>query len=147
MPLSPEERRLRARFAAIESWATEPDPTARTAPARQAFRAKFLDLADPEGKLPAAERERRAGLLRRAHYVRMAFAAAKAKRLKQEAAAARANGNGGRKRKPAAAPGTIRGQTDHHQPQPEPEPRAAGGVSNGSTHTEEQIHEQPTSGR
>ena len=113
VPLSPEERRFRARVAGLASWQTEVDPTARTAPARAAMRAKFLAEVDPDGVLPEAERQRRADIARRLFYARMSLAAARARRLKQEAAAARANGNGGRKRKPAA-PGTTRGQTDHH---------------------------------
>jgi hypothetical protein len=70
--LSPELRTLQARIAAHESWARTPDPTARTANARQAFEDKFLDQAG--GDPVKAEH------LRRAHYLRMALASAKARR-------------------------------------------------------------------
>ena len=48
----PTQRQLVARLAAHESWARTPDRTARTAPARDAFLAKFEDLVDPDHKLP-----------------------------------------------------------------------------------------------
>lgn len=39
------ERKLVASIAAHESWASTPDRAARTAPARRALEAKFLELA------------------------------------------------------------------------------------------------------
>jgi hypothetical protein len=79
MPLTPEERQLRASLAAHEQWAREPDRTARTAKARRAFLAKLEAEVDPAGALPAAERARRAEHLRQAHMARMALAASRAR--------------------------------------------------------------------
>jgi hypothetical protein len=62
-----------------------PDPSAHTAPARKAFRDKFENEADPDGKLDPVERARRGDMLRRAHYARMALKSAKARRAKRDA--------------------------------------------------------------
>jgi hypothetical protein len=78
--LTPPERALRARLAAHSKWAATPDPTAATAPARQAFLDRFEREVDPEGALPAAERARRAGHARKAYFSRLALASAKARR-------------------------------------------------------------------
>jgi hypothetical protein len=69
--LSPEQRSLRARIAAETSWANTLDPTARTAPARAALDAKFLDQA---GGDPV-----RAEHLRKAHFLRLALKSAQAR--------------------------------------------------------------------
>lgn len=71
------ERRIQAQIAAHESWAATPDRSARTAPARQALEAKFLDEAggDP----------RRAEHLRKAHYQRLALKSAQSRRRAKEA--------------------------------------------------------------
>jgi hypothetical protein len=76
----PEERVLRARLAAHESWANTTDPTARTEPARTAFQNRFLEQVDPEGRLSSEERERRAESARKAYYTRLSFEAAVARR-------------------------------------------------------------------
>lgn len=68
----PEDRSLRARIAAHESWAQTDDRTARTAPARAALDARFLERA---GGDPV-----RAAHLRKAHFARLALASAKARR-------------------------------------------------------------------
>ena len=44
--LTPAEHTLRAQIAAHDSWAKTEDPSARTVPARQAFKDKFLAEAD-----------------------------------------------------------------------------------------------------
>lgn len=75
--LSPAERTLRARIAAHESWATTPDPSARTAPARAALDAKFL--TDAEGD-PV-----RAAHLRKAYFARLALSSAQSRRKAREA--------------------------------------------------------------
>lgn len=78
-PLTPEQRTLRARLAAHESWAATPDRSARTRAARDAFIAKFEDQVDPDRTLPPAERRRRAESARKAHYTRLAFKSARAR--------------------------------------------------------------------
>jgi hypothetical protein len=77
--LSPSERALRARIAAHAMHARN-DAKATTARARATFLARFEELADPEGTLPAEERARRAQHLRRAYFTQLAFASAKARR-------------------------------------------------------------------
>lgn len=76
--LTPEERTLRARIAAHESWARTENPSARTAPARRGLLDKFDRQA---GGDPV-----RAEHLRKAHYARMALASAKARRTRGGAA-------------------------------------------------------------
>lgn len=85
MTATPAERRLAAQIAAHESWATTPDRTARTAPARAAMMAKFEQQADPDGKLSPAERARRAEHLRKAHFQRLALISAQSRRIAKEA--------------------------------------------------------------
>jgi hypothetical protein len=72
-------RRLRARLAAFTSWSNTSDPAARTAPARAAALKRFEDAVDPDRKLPAEERARRAEAARRAWFTRLAYASAKAR--------------------------------------------------------------------
>lgn len=75
---------LRARLAAHESWANTSDRSARTAPARQAARDRFIRLArERYGDLAPAELQKRAEHLRKAHYTRMAIASAEARRRGQ----------------------------------------------------------------
>ncbi len=71
--------RLRARVAALERWAQEPDPVAATQAARQAFLGRFETEVDPDGTLEPTERERRAHLARRAFFARLALASAQAR--------------------------------------------------------------------
>ena len=63
------------RLAAETSWANTLNRSARTAPARAAFEAKFLEQAD--GDLV------RAAHLRKAYYARLAMKSAKARQLKR----------------------------------------------------------------
>jgi len=79
MALDAGGRRLRSRIAVYSSWANTSDPTARTAPARSAFLARFEREVDPAGSLPAEERSRRAEAARRAYYLKLAYASAKAR--------------------------------------------------------------------
>ena len=74
------ERRLRAQIAGNESWAATPDRSARTAPARAAMQAKFLEQA---GGDPL-----RAEHLRKAHFARLALKSAVARRKAREHAKA-----------------------------------------------------------
>lgn len=76
MPATPTERRLLASAAAHESWATTPDRSARTAPARRALDAKFLEQADGD---PI-----RAAHLRKAYFQRLALKSAQARRKARE---------------------------------------------------------------
>jgi hypothetical protein len=83
--MDPGERALRARIAAHAMHGRH-DSRQTTAKARAAFLATFERQADPEGRLPAAERERRAQQLRRAYFARLALASAKARRARRPAA-------------------------------------------------------------
>jgi len=83
--MNPSERALRARLAAHAMHGRN-DARATTAKARAAFLARFERQADPEGRLPPAERQRRAQQLRRAYFARLALASAKARRARRRAA-------------------------------------------------------------
>lgn len=74
------ERQLAASAMAHESWANTPDRTARTAPARAALEAKFLDQAGGDPK--------RAAHLRKAYFQRLALKSAQSRRRAKEATAA-----------------------------------------------------------
>lgn len=84
MPVAPKsERRLRAQLAAHTSWANTVDPTARTAPARQAMMQRFEDQVDPDGKLTAQERTRRAEHARKAYFTSLALKSAQSRRARR----------------------------------------------------------------
>ena len=88
MPVAPSsERRLRAQLAAHTSWANTADPTARTAPARQAMMQRFEDQVDPDGKLTAQERTRRAEHARKAYFTSLALKSAQSRRARRTGAA------------------------------------------------------------
>lgn len=70
---------LDARAAAHVSWANTVDPTARTEPARAAFERRFGKQVDPDGKLSAQERGRRAAQARKAYFAALAAKSAKAR--------------------------------------------------------------------
>jgi len=76
MSLTPAERRLHAQAMAHESWASTENPSARTAPARAAHEAKFLEQA---GGDPV-----RAEHLRKAHYARLSLKSAQSRRRARE---------------------------------------------------------------
>ncbi len=78
--MTPEERSLRARIAAHESWAHTPDPSARTAAARSKFMDRFEREVDPDGVLKPEERARRAEHARRAYFCRLALKSARTRR-------------------------------------------------------------------
>jgi hypothetical protein len=84
-PLTPGERGLRARIGAYAMHARN-DARETSANGRAAFLARFEWLADPEERLPAAERQRRAQQLRSAYFARLALASAKARRARGPAA-------------------------------------------------------------
>lgn len=72
---------LRGRIGAYTLHATH-DPRETTKPARAAFLARFEREVDPDGKLPPAERLRRAGYARKAYFTRLALRSAQARRRK-----------------------------------------------------------------
>ena len=75
--MSTTEGQLAARIAAETSWANTENRTARTAPARAALDAKFLEQA---GGDPI-----RAAHFRKAHFARLALKSAQARRKAKEA--------------------------------------------------------------
>jgi hypothetical protein len=81
----PTERTQIARLAAHTSWANTPDPSARSAPGRAAFLARFERQVDPDGTLPPAERARRAEHARKAYFGRLALRSAQARRARRTA--------------------------------------------------------------
>src|SRR5829696_10286439 len=83
-PASQAERSLRARLAAYALHAQH-DPRETTANGRAAFLARFDREVDPQGRLEADERRRRAEQARRAYFTRLALASAKARRAKRAA--------------------------------------------------------------
>ncbi|NMM35776.1 MAG: hypothetical protein HHJ13_17630 [Phycicoccus sp.] len=74
--MTPAENKLRSQIAAHESWANTTDRSARTAPARAALDAKFLEAADGD---PV-----RAEHLRKAHFARLALKSAQSRRKSRE---------------------------------------------------------------
>ena len=84
------QRQLRGRIAAHSMHARN-NPQIITQAARIAFLDRFLREADPDGILCPEERERRAGHLRRAYFLKLAYLSVKAR---QERAQRR---NGGAK--------------------------------------------------
>lgn len=82
MPNPASEQSLAASVAAHTSWANTEDRSARTAPARRALDAKFLEQAggDPQ----------RAESLRSAHFKRLALKSAQSRRRAREATEAAA---------------------------------------------------------
>jgi len=74
--LEPNERKLIAQVSAHVSWANTENRSARTAPARAARDAKFLDEA---GGDPV-----RAGHLRKAYFARLALKSAQSRRKSRE---------------------------------------------------------------
>jgi hypothetical protein len=87
-PVSRAERSLRARLAAYALHAQQ-DPRETTASGRAAFLARFDREVDPEGRLEADERRRRAEQARRAYFARLSLAAVKARQAKRTAGAKR----------------------------------------------------------
>lgn len=77
-----------ARLAAHERWARCPDPSAATAPARQAARKaaqdRFEREVDPDGTLSPQERARRAESARKAYFTRLALKSAQARRGRRQ---------------------------------------------------------------
>jgi hypothetical protein len=83
-PRWPPDNSLLSTAANHDRWAAVEDRTAATAPARQAFRDRFLTEAQERfGDLPADELARRAEHLRKAYYARLALRSAQARRARK----------------------------------------------------------------
>jgi len=83
-PVGHPDSPLSAKIANHRRWAAEPDRTAATAPARQAFRDRFLrEAGERFGDLPPDELEIRAEHLRKAHYAELALKSAQARRARK----------------------------------------------------------------
>lgn len=80
--MTPAERKLRARIAAHKRWAdtSMPERIAATAPARRAAAERFERQVDPEGKLSAAERIKRADHARREYMLRLSLKSVRSRR-------------------------------------------------------------------
>ena len=89
--LTPAERVMRARIAAYAQHARH-DPRETTRPARAAFDQRFLDEVDPDRRLPAPERQRRAAAARRAYFTRLAYLSALKRRSRRDRLGAGAAG-------------------------------------------------------
>lgn len=91
MPMSPEQRSLRGRVAAHESWARTADPAARTAAARantpQGLPYWERKVAAEYPELPEGERRRRAEHLYRAHMARLSLRSSQARTARKAAEA------------------------------------------------------------
>jgi hypothetical protein len=85
----PVGKSLQHRSAAFARWANCSDPSAATAPARNAFHARFERQVDPDGTLPADERARRAEAAERSYMLELSRKAVAARARKK---AERANG-------------------------------------------------------
>ena len=66
----------RGRIGAHVSWSRTVDRSARTAPGRKGFLARFEREVDPDGVLPEAERVRLAEHARKAHMQKLALISA-----------------------------------------------------------------------
>lgn len=71
-----------AKIAARTRWANTEDRSAATQAARDGLARKFEDQVDPERRLPADERARRAESARRAHFQRLALKSAQSRRAR-----------------------------------------------------------------
>jgi hypothetical protein len=80
-PITPGQRRQRARLANAARWSRLPGDqrAAATANARAALWRKYLDQVDPDGVLPEDEREKLARQARRADLERWSLMASRAR--------------------------------------------------------------------
>ena len=77
---NPADRQAIASVGAHDRWAHEPDRTAATAPAREAFERRFYDEVDPAGLLPVEERTKRAANAKAAYFKRLALKSVQSRR-------------------------------------------------------------------
>ncbi len=80
------QRSLQGRIGAFVTHSRH-DPRETTAAARATFLARFEDEVDPERELPEPERQRRAGMARRAYFARLAWRSSVARSKKAPAPA------------------------------------------------------------
>lgn len=78
MPLTPEQRILRARIGGYAR-AAKHDSREMIVPALQGFEARFYRQVDPNNQLPPAERARRAEAAKRAYMTGLALKSARAR--------------------------------------------------------------------
>jgi hypothetical protein len=76
--LSPAERTLRARIGAY-ALHSRYDSRETTAAGRATFLSRFEQEVDPNGELPAAERQRRAEFAKKRYFAQLALKSAKAR--------------------------------------------------------------------
>lgn len=77
--LTPEQRKQRARLAALARWSKE-DPTSNAHRAQAGLLDKFRrEILTEQGDVPEPELTRRAEARRRLHMTRMSYAASKAR--------------------------------------------------------------------
>lgn len=80
--LTPEQRKQRARIAALTRWANE-DPKATATRGQNGLRARIeREVAEKFPDLQPAELARRSDAAYRAHFARLAFASAKSRSAK-----------------------------------------------------------------
>lgn len=79
---TPSERSLRARAAAYRLHSLY-DSRELTENARRAFEDRFLRVVDPENRLDADERHRRAEAARRAYFISLSAKASRARRQRR----------------------------------------------------------------
>jgi len=84
LPLSPEQRSLRARIAAYAMHAQN-DSQETTRAGRQAFMSRFLDEVDPDRTLPEPERLRRASYARQRYFAQLSYRSAKVRAARKAA--------------------------------------------------------------
>jgi hypothetical protein len=77
--LTPEQRTLRARKAALTRWSKETPTRENALRAQAGLLAKFLTQVDPDNQLPETERYRRAIAARKAHMAGLALKSSKAR--------------------------------------------------------------------
>lgn len=82
--LTPEQRSLRARIAALARWSRE-DPIANALRGQAGLLARFEREVDPNNELHPAERLRRAEARRREHMARLAYASSRARAARASA--------------------------------------------------------------
>lgn len=80
-PLTPEQRRQRARLGAFAQHAAH-DTLETTRAGREAFLRRFEDEVDPDRVLSVDERRRRATAARKAHMLKLAWKSAEARRVR-----------------------------------------------------------------
>lgn len=76
--MTPEQRSMRARIAALSRWSKE-SPAENAARGQAGLLARFIDQVDPDRTLPEPERMRRAEAARRAHMARLSLRSAQAR--------------------------------------------------------------------